>query len=397
MDKAFNYRAKNRSRDMIDGVVYAADADSAYLKLTQMGYVPADMPTLNPHYTVRNLITRGFDRKELARFYSSMSKRLKNGRSVPEGLDNAIEFVDDPRLKQSLAMMRQFVQEGNSLAAAMKLSGFPLRDVEIVRSTAEAGKTAESLMRISQEIFRAETLRKSIMSVIRMPIIVLFIMYCAIWGVTVFIAPVMMKFFKSALGNVKLPAFAKAYYDFAAVFKANLTLSTIIYVSILVAVVWFVRSPTFRMLLEKIPLIRVISERSDMANLWTSFAMLYDAGINTEETTKLLAAAAARPESKDAFMNMHRLLRSGSSIEVAVQRSQFPVYVIRGIQASVSSGDLVGGLEDMCRDLATDVEEYTSKLKDNIQLFATLVLSIFVLMFFMVTYYPIISATLSQV
>ena len=80
-----------------------------------------------------------------------------------------------------------------------------------------------------------------------------------------------------------------------------------------------------------------------------------------------------------------------------MQRSQFPIYVIRGIQASVSSGDLVGGLEDMCRDLATDVEEYTSKLKDNIQLFATAILSAFVLMFFMVTYYPIISATLSQV
>lgn len=397
MDKAFNYRAKNRRRDMIDGVVYAPDADSAYIKLTQMGYVPSDMPSLNARYTIRNLITSGFDRKELARFYSSMSKRLKNGRSVPEGLENAIEFVDDPRLKQSLAMMRQFVQEGNSLAAAMKLSGFPLRDVEIVRSTAEAGKTAESLMRISQEIFRAETLRKSIIAVIRMPIVVFFIMYCAIWGVTVFIAPVMMKFFKSALGNVKLPAFAKAYYDFAAVFKAHLTLASILYVALFVGVVWFLRSQTFRTLLEKIPLVRLISERSDMANLWTSFAMLYDAGINTEETTKLLASASVRPESRDAFMNMHRLLRSGSSIEVAVQRSEFPVYVVRGIQASVSSGDLVGGLEDMCRDLATDVEEYTAKLKDNIQLFATLILSIFVLMFFMVTYYPIISATLSQV
>lgn len=397
MDKAYNYRAKNRSRAIIDGVVYAPDADSAYLRLTQMGYAPADMPTLNVRYTIRNAITRGFDRKELARFYGSMSKRLKNGRSVPEGLDNAIEFVDDPRLKQSLSMMRQFVQEGNSLAAAMKLSGFPLRDVEIIRSTAEAGKTAESLARISQEIFRAEMLRKSIMAVIRMPIIVLFIMYCAIWGVTVFIAPVMMKFFKNALGNVKLPSFAKIYYDFAAIFKANLTIASILYVALLIAIVWFVRSATFKTLLEKIPLVRIISERSDMSNLWTSFAMLYDAGINTEETTKLLAAAAARPESKEAFMNMHRMLRSGSSIEVAVQRSHFPTYVIRGIQASVSSGDLVGGVEDMCRDLAADVEEYTSKLKDNIQLLATGILSLFVLMFFMVTYYPIISATLSQV
>ncbi len=398
MDKAFNYRAKNRKRELIDGVVYAADADTAYIKLTQMGYAPSDMPTLNVKYTIRNFLTKGFDRKELARFYGSMAKRLKNGRSVPEGLDNAIEFVDDPRLKQSLAMMRQFVQEGNSLAAAMKLSGFPLRDVEIVRSTAEAGKSAESLSRISQEMFRAETLRKSIMAVVRMPTIVLFIMYIAIYGVTVFIAPVMMKFFKNALGgNVKLPAFAKAYYDFAASFKQNLTLSTILYIALLVAIVWFVRSPTFRRMLEKFKIVQIIAERSDMANLWTSFAMLYDAGINTEEATKLLAAAAARPQSKEAFMNMHRLLRSGSPIESAVVKAGFPVYVVRGIQAAVSGGDLVGGLEDLCKDLAADVEEYTMKLKDNIQLAATGVLSAFVLAFFMVTYYPIISATLAQV
>ena len=396
MDKAFNYRAKNRKNELMDGVVYAADADSAYLKLTQMGYRPAEVPTLNPGYTLRNFLVRGFNRKELARFYSSMAKRLENGRSVPEGLDNAIEFVDDPRLKQALAMMRQFVQEGNSLAAAMKLSGFPLRDVEIVRSTAEAGKTATSLVRIAREIFRSEMLRKSIVSTIRMPMIVLFIMYCAIYGVTVFVAPVMTKFFKN-IGNVKLPAFAKMYYDFAAVVKANLTISTILYVLLLVGIVVMVRSQWFRRLLEKIRVVQIIAERSDMANLWTSFAMLYDAGINVEETTKLLAAAAARPQSRDAFMNMHRLLRSGATIESAVVKAEFPVYVLRGVQAAVSGGDLVGGLEDMCKDLAADVDEYTSKLKDNIQLAATAILSAFVLAFFMVTYFPIISATLSMV
>jgi len=397
MEKAFDYRAKNRNREMTTGVIYANDADSAYLKLTQMGYTPSDLPTINIGYTARNAMTNGFDRKELARFYSSMAKRLRNGRSVPEGLDNAIEFVDDPRLKQALAMMRQFVQEGNSLAAAMKLSGFPYRDVEIIRSTAEAGKSADSLTRLSNEIFRAETLRKSIISTIRMPIIVLFIMYCAIYGATVFIAPVMMNFFETALGTVQLPGFAKAYYEFAALFKENITVATILYIAFLIAVVYFVRTDTFRKLLERIPLVQTISERSDMSNLWTSFAMLYDAGINTEETTKMLAAATSRSESRESFQSMHRLLRSGFTIEAAVQKSNFPVYVVRGVQASVSSGDLVGGIEDLCRDLATDVEEYTAKLKDNIQLFATLVLSVFVGLFFMLTYYPIVSATLSQV
>ena len=396
-EKAYSFTAKNRNRELINGVIYAADADAAYIKLSQMGYSPSDIPKLNVKYSIQNLLSSGFNKRELARFYASMSKRLKNGRSVPEGLENAVEFVDDPKLKQALIMMRQFVQEGNSLASAMKMSNFPLRDVEVVRSTADAGKSADSMERIAVELHRSEALRKSIMSVLRMPIVILFIMYAAFYGVLVFIAPAMFKFFKTALTNVKLPAYAKSFYEFAEVFKANLVVGTIIYIGILVAVVWFVRSSMFRRMIERFKLVKIISERSDMANLWTSFAMLYDAGINSEESTKLLANAAAREESKDNFLNMNRLLRSGLNIVESAPKAGFPVYVVRGLQAADSSGDLVAGVEDMCKDLSQDVEEYTAKLKDFIQLLSVALLSAFVLLFFMVSYFPIISATLSQV
>lgn len=396
-DKAFDFSAKNRNREMMTGVVYASDAEAAYIKLSQMGYTPSSVPSLNIRYTIRNMVSSGFDRRELGRFYASMAKRLKNGRSVPEGLDNAVEFVDDPKLKQALIMMKQFTMEGNSLAGAMKLSGFPMRDVEVVRSTAEAGKSPDSLDRIAQEIFRSEALKKSIMAVLRMPMAILFIMYLAFYGMVVFIAPAMTKFFKGALNNVKLPGYAQSFYDFAAVFKENITIGTGLYIGLLVGVVWFIRSPTFRTLVEKIKLVRIISERSDMANLWTSFSMLYDAGINVEESTKLLASAAARPESKECFINMNRLIRSGSTIAESVPKAGFPVYIVRGVQAADSGGDLVSGIDDMCKDLTQDIEEYSAKLKDFISLCSVGILSLFVCLFFMVSYYPIISATLSQV
>lgn len=396
-EKAYNFTAKNRNKELMRGVVYAADSGGAYIKLTQMGYAPSDIPKLNIKYTIRNFISKGFDKRELARFYASMAKRLKNGRSVPEGLENAVEFVDDPKLKQALIMMRQFVQEGNSLASAMKMSSFPLRDVEVIRSTADAGKSPDSMERIANELHRSEALKKSIMSVLRMPVVILFIMYLAFYGVLVFIAPAMFKFFKTALTNVKLPAYAKSFYEFADVFKSNLVIGTIIYIAILAAIIWFVRSSLFKKLIEKFKLVKIISERSDMANLWTSFAMLYDAGINSEESTKLLANAAAREDSRECFLNMNRLLRSGLSIAESAPKAGFPIYIVRGIQAADSSGDLVSGLEDMCKDLSQDVEEYTAKLKDFIQLLSVALLSAFVLLFFMVSYFPIISATLSQV
>jgi type II secretory pathway component PulF len=397
MDKAYTFTAKNRSKEMMSGVVYAGDPELAYIKLTKLGYQPSEHPKLSLSYTLQNMMSTGFDRKELARFYASMAKRLKNGRSVPEGLDNAVEFVDDPRLKQALVMMKQFVQEGNSLAGAMKLSGFPMRDVEVIRSTAEAGKSPESMDRIAKEIVRADALRKSIISVLRMPMVICFIMYVAVYMMLVFIAPAMSKFFKTALTNVKLPAFAQGFYDFAAFFKANIYVGTAIYIGLLAGVVWFIRSPMFQKLTDHIKLVRKISERSDQANLWTSFSMLYDAGINTETSTKMLAEAAVRPESRASFLTMHRLLRSGSKIADAVPKSGFPIYIVRGVQAAESGGELVLGLDDMCKDLAQDIEEYTAKLKDFISLASISILSLFVLIFFMLSYYPILSSTLSQI
>jgi type II secretory pathway component PulF len=397
MDNAYTFDAKNRNKEMMSGIVYASDPESAYIKLKMLGYQPSGQPQLNLSATLQSMMGSGFNRKELARFYTSMAKRLKNGRSVPEGLDNAVEFVDDPKLKQALIMMKQFVLEGNSLAGAMKLSGFPMRDVEVIRSTSEAGKTPETMDRIAKEMVRADALRSSIMSVLRMPMVICFIMYVAVYMMIVFIAPAMSKFFKTALTSVKLPAFAQGFYDFSAMFKANIYIGTILYVCLLAGVIWFIRSPIFQELIDRVKLVHRISERSDQANLWTSFSMLYDAGINTEVSTKMLADAAVRPASRESFLTMHRLLRSGSKIVDAVAKSGFPIYIVRGVQAADSGGELVAGLDDMCKDLAQDIEEYTSKLKDFISLASVAVLSLFVLIFFMLSYYPILSSTLSQV
>lgn len=394
---AYDFRAKNRNREIVTGVLYAPDADSAFIRLNQMGYTASEVPVFNLSYSIRNLLNRGFSRKDLARFYSSLSKRLKNGRPVPEGLEHAMEFVDDPKLKQALVQMRQYILEGNSIATSMRMAGFPSRDVEVIRATAEAGRSADSLERISKELQRAEKLRASIASMLRMPIIILAVMYGAFYGVLVVIAPAMMKFFKSALQDVKLPAYAEWFYSFSATFRSGLVLSTILYFAFAVAVVLFVRSKYFMRIINNIKLVRTLTERSEMANLWTSFAMMYDAGISTEQTCKLLANAASSENGQEWFLNVHRLIRAGLRVSQAVDRAGFPNYVKRGVLAAESATDIAGGIEDMANDLTNDVVEYTERLKDYIQIVTLGVLSFFVMLFFMVSYYPIISATLSQV
>jgi type IV pilus assembly protein PilC len=397
LEYAYDFIAKNRSREIVKGVIYATDSDAAFIKLSGMGYIPSEVPSFNLMYSIRNIMNKGFSRKDLARFYAALSKRLKGGRPIPEGLEHAMEFVDDPKLKQALVQMRQYVLEGNSIATSMKMAGFPSRDVEVIRSTAEAGRSADSMEKISKELMRAEKLRSSIVGMLRMPIIILFIMYSAFYGVLVFIAPAMMKFFKTALNNVKLPAYADMFYGFSAIFKSNLIISTIIYVAVMIGIVALVRSRAFHSMLNRIKLVKIIAERTEMANLWTSFAMMYDAGISTEQTCKLLAGAASSENGQEWFLNMHRLIRAGLRVAQAVDRAGFPDYVRRGVLAAESGTDIAGGVEEMANDLTSDVVDYTERLKDYIQIVTLAILSSFVLLFFMVSYYPIISATLSQV
>jgi type II secretory pathway component PulF len=394
LERAYNYQARTPKGKLISGLIYAENRPLGFSKLKRNGFAPVTLE-INIPATLSGLISSDFSQPELARFYHTLGRRMKNGKAIIEGLSAASEYVTDQRLKQAILVMKQATTDGQNEFQAMTAAGFPNRDAMVVKATSSAGNTGEAFISLALEIQRVHDLRKSVKSIFRMPIIMMFMMYGFFYGSIRWVAPMTMGFLKNLNMKLNLGAFNQGYFDFATFFNENVWMASAAYFAVPVGVIYAVKSEWFRKALDKIKRLRDISVKSDMAALWNSFGMLYDAAIPVKEICRILADAATRQDSRANFRKLGRFVESGRAIEDAIQVSGFPSFVVSGVRASDSGGNLVEGLKDMVKNLEEDVFSMTEILKENVKILALLIVASGVTLIFFVTYFPIISSVLS--
>lgn len=396
MELAYRYRALDEGGRSVEGLVYARSAALAHYRVRQvMRRAPVEL-RLAVRESVQIALARGFAPRDLALFYATLSARLERGQSVEEGLDDARDFVFDRRMAQAITLMIHKLREGVPFGQAMRQAGFPDRDAALVAGMMEAGRLPEALAGLARELDQAELIAESIRGLVQMPIAVSVVMYCGLYAALTVFMPAMRRFYE-ALGTVRLPPLAAAAYDLSSFFNAHLGLATAAYVTLPVAVCLAVRLPGPRAWVERVPAFGRMAERADMSRLWGGFAVLYDAGVNVEETCRLLAEAARRGQSRASFRSLGRQLHGGMSLVAATPRAGFPAYVVKGVQAADSGGDLVGGLHLLAARLARDVGHMARRCEHMVRIATYLALAVGVTVFFMITYFPVLSVTLNLV
>lgn len=396
MEKAYRYTAKTSNGQRLEGVIYAESKPLAFAKLKRGGFLPLSV-SLSPGDTVKGWMKPDFDKRELSRLYTTVGRRLNNGKSLVDGLEAASEYIQDNRLRQAVMLMRQAIVDGQSEFTAMLTAGFPRRDALVIRSTAETGKTGETFISLGEEIAQAEKLRKGIVSIFRMPMIMAGFMALFIWAALMFIAPATLSFLKQTGLKLNFSPLISAYFKLVELFHVSWILSTAIYFGGIAAIVYFIRSDTFKRMLDKFSTLKNLSTKSDHAALWQSFSLLYDAAIPTREAAAIVGDSAKREDSKEAFRKMAKLVESGHSVEAAVAAAGFPKFVVAGISSAASSGDLVSGIQDMVRNLQEDVQMLTELLQENAKIGSVLLMGVGLLIVFVFTYYPMIASVMSNV
>jgi type II secretory pathway component PulF len=277
----------------------------------------------------------------------------------------------------------------------MLTAELPSRDAMVISASATTGNTGDAFQALSKEIAQATSLRRSVKAVFRMPMIMSLLMYAFFYGALVFVAPATMKFLKNLNMSLNLSFFNREYFAFAEVFNNNRTIGTLLYASVPVLVFFFLRSSAFAQMRDRIRRLKTISEKADHAILWNSYALLYDAATSAREACQILSRAAKRDDSRQAFLKLGRLMESGRSLEDSVAPAGFPPFVVTGVKSATTGGNLVEGIADMVKNLDEDVLALTESLKENVKIFAVLVMGLGLAGIFMVTYYPLVSTVLS--
>jgi type IV pilus assembly protein PilC len=396
MSRGYKYTARSERGQQIEGFLDAPNLTSAYICLKKSGLKPLSVK-FDLNHTVHLLTGGSFDPQQLARLYTTLGRRIKNGKSLIEGLASAVEYLTDPRLKQAVLTMRQAIQDGQNEYQAMTAAGFPKRDAMVIRSTAEAGRTGETFLSLAQELTRTSALRRSIKQVFFLPIAMSIFMYAFFFFALWKIAPATMDFLKQTNLKIKLNAFNQGYFDFAAWFHEHLFIGIAGYIAFPVLLIAFLRSRAFKRMIDGLPSVRALSLKSDHATLWNSFSLLYDAAIPVRDACRIIADAANREDSQRSFLRLAKRVDAGLQLEDAIQGCQFPQFVVAGVRSSASGGDLSAGLQDLVRNLEEDVNSATEVLKEKVKLGSIIFVAIGILLTAAVSYFPVAGTVLGNV
>jgi type II secretory pathway component PulF len=221
------------------------------------------------------------------------------------------------------------------------------------------------LRSLARQVDLVQRLRHRLARLAWYPLLVTSAAWCVSWGITLFVAPRLERFFAttSPLG-LDLSALARAYYDLARMAVASPVAFSLAWMGLPVTTWLVVRRPACRRLLSVLPAVRQVFEKLDLAALWSAFAQLQAAGVRPVEIFSELAGAASEPEHARRLRVVKARLEEGSvSLAVAVAQAGFPHFVSAEIAAGESGLNLRTAIDRLVERLQRDIDRHCDQIE----------------------------------
>jgi type II secretory pathway component PulF len=397
----FTAQASNAGgKRKIQGMVQARSEGYALGRVKRMGFKRPQV-RVNAMQTLSSgfgwIVHSDFDLRDKARLYETLGKRLQRDGSLLAALDSAQEYLQDGRLKGAVAILAAQVNDGQPLHAAMQTAGFSLRDSMVVRALSESGNAHQAFTDLAAEARTRYQRDTALSSALRMPILMMLVLYLALPAFFLGLGPKIIKFFKR-LGtqNTNIPDSIKIIYGLVDWVNANVQIAALIYIAMGLGAIALWKSSIWSTLALKIKAFRDLSLKSEHASIWSVYGLMYAAGIPGQDICTVIKPATQLRSTSEALARMSKRLAAGSDDRDAVQSAGFPKFVVAGYRAARDSGSLSDGLKSFSAMLNEDIELLTAQTKAWLQLMSLVIMAFAVLGIFYVVYYPIAGPVLNS-
>lgn len=396
MDIVYKYEGRDGNNLNQSGMVIAVDMGDAYSKITSMGISPIICEKdINLTVSVMGEV----ENDEYFRLYKFVGRLTKNGTSLFSAMEDYIDLIDDVRMKCMISMVTGCLRGGFSISSAMEAAGFPEKHFMTVRALEESGDSYKAFVRLSEECNEQFLLKKEIKSMLLKPKIFFSIFLVVIYAFFGFFMYRAIGGLVNLVGESKVPEYSVQLGKVSLFCSENIIMFTILYWGVILFLVRFVQTKTFKRIFNSIPAISTLTEKIDMYNGWSSFGTLNSAGVPNRLTCEMVSKSVSREDVEQMFLIMRTALESGDDIPTSVSKAGFPPYIYKKIKAiSLQSGSDTGEqIVLMAGEIKEQVDFLVDKLKKRSEMIILFMTAGFVLIFFLLTYYPMLKATLSGV
>jgi type IV pilus assembly protein PilC len=206
----YSYSVRDRAGKLVSGTLEAESQSAVARRLKAMGYAPVSINEANAGMS-KEIKIPGFGGKvklkDLAVFSRQFATMINSGLSLLRALTILTEQTENKKLAEVIGEVRNDVEAGNALSAAMAKHKdvFPPLMVNMSKAGEIGGFLDSVLLQVADNYEAEVKLRSKIKSAMTYPTVVLCIAVLAVTGMLLFIVPTFAKMFKDLGGALPAP------------------------------------------------------------------------------------------------------------------------------------------------------------------------------------------------
>jgi type IV pilus assembly protein PilC len=366
----YTYSVRDRAGKLVSGTLDAESSAAVARRLKAMGYAPVSINEANAGMS-KEIKIPGFGGKvklkDLAVFSRQFATMINSGLSLLRALTILTEQTENKKLAVVIGEVRNDVEAGNALSAAMAKHKdiFPPLMVNMSKAGEIGGFLDSVLLQVADNYEAEVKLRGKIKSAMTYPTVVLCIAILAVTGMLLFIVPTFAKMFKD-LGGA-LPAPTQMLVNLSNLLK--LGFPVLIVGAIAGFIVWGkvkhkdgVRNVVDPLKL-KIPVFGNLFQKVAIARFARNLGTMLSSGVPILQSLDVVADTTGNVVLARATRDIQDSVRQGESITAPLRNHEiFPPMVAQMMAVGEDTGALDQMLAKIAQFYDQEVEATTEAL-----------------------------------
>jgi type IV pilus assembly protein PilC len=375
MADSFAYRVRTKEGRVLEGKMEATGEGAVASRLRQQGMVPIQI-TKDSKVSMKKEIRLREPKvklKDLAIFSRQFATMINSGLSLLRTLNILSEQTENPTLAKTVGLLRDDIERGSSLSAAM--SKYPKIFSTLFVSMVKAGETGGQLdtvlNRVADGMEADYKLRQKVKSAMTYPVVVAFIALGLVIVMLLFVVPTFAGMFEDLGGELPLPT------------KILLAISQqakfLVPIGIVLSVAGFIAhnrlkgsNANYRLRFDtiklKVPVFGELFRKVALSRFSRTLALLLRAGVPVLQALDIVSASTGNEVLGRAALDVKESVRSGESMASPLDGHKvFPPMVVQMISVGEDTGALDAMLDKISDFYDQEVESTTEALTSLIE------------------------------
>src|SRR3954447_2232674 len=368
----YAYAVRDRAGKMINGTLEAESPSLVASKLKGMGYAPISISEsdvgLKREITIPGLNKQKVKLKDLAVMSRQFATMINSGLSLLRALSILADQTENKMLAKVLADVRNEVETGNSLSAAMTKHSpdvFPPLMVNMCKA-GEIGGFLDSVLEQVAQNYEAETkLRGKVKSAMTYPVVVFVMAILAVIGMLLFIVPVFAGLFSSLGGTLPLPT--RILVMMSNLLKTFFPVLVVLFIAFVIT--WSkvknrqrVRDVVDPMKL-KVPVFGMLFQKIALSRFARNLGTMMRSGVPILQSLDIVADTTGNVVLGRAIRDVQESVRTGETIAGPLKNHEvFPAMVVQMMAVGEDTGALDHMLLKISQFYDQEVEATTESL-----------------------------------